>query len=636
MSQLRGFLKRITGDNVSYDALTKQPITDAELKLKLFNDATVTSIGGIETYMKSMTKLVDLHLGDKFNECKELFARYDRPNDQIMGTVFGRISEIQKEIALEVSELVKNIELNVLKPLQDYQKELTTVKENKKELKDAYDKIEQCRQNLDKSKRDLDSSQKTISQSHRITMMKEFETKRFNELNKLEDKLTKSEKELDEATSVANEKYDKYTESLYKRIADECELSNYYLNYLKSQHTYHRRALEKLNNLIPGVENSIRNYHKKPVFQQPLEEYVTRSLRSSTRSDQQQIMVSPVIRKLIEGMCKQNVFSEEGIFRIAGSRVKMNCVVYAINSGYLDYLDMANDFDVHCLAGVLKQYIRELPDSILCNHLYDEWIRAIKSPNKLEAFEHALDKLPRVNYDNLRYLIKFLARIVENSDQTKMTNSNMGICFGVSLLSSNNLMNSSNSSSSSSLNTSASDATTYPTSGKSIDMATATNVFDFLLTNHLSLFPGDVHFTTTNLTSKPSFISRSNVMNGYANRTDQLSQQQQQQQPPVMQRRIITNSGSNTSSTEVSTASDTTEQSSPTVRSYLVHTSPSSSTGSSSSASNTLNISNMNRHIKKSSYDSRAIEDDKYSSNNSLNSIGSKSFQSAQIANQNE
>jgi hypothetical protein len=356
----------------------KQPILDAELKLKLFNDATIVSINGLETYLKSMNKLIDQQIGDKFNECKEIFSKYDKPNDQIMGSVFGRITEIQKEISADVHELIKDIENRVLKPLCDYHKELSIVKEYKKELKDAYDKIEQCKQNLDKSKRDVENSNKNVNQSNRNTMMREFESKRFNELTRLEEKLQKSEKELDEATSIANEKYDKYTESLYKRIAEECDLTNYYLNYLKMQRKYHRQALKKLDTLIPGVEDSIKYYHKKPVFGYPIEEYVQRSLQQTNNNNQQQVLVSPVIKKLIDGMCRQNVFSEEGIFRIAGSRVKMNCLMYAINSGYLEYLDLTSDFDVHCLAGVLKQYIRELPDSLLCNHLYEDWIRAIK------------------------------------------------------------------------------------------------------------------------------------------------------------------------------------------------------------------------------------------------------------------
>lgn len=303
-------------------------------------------------------------------------------------------------------------------------REVSMVKENRKELKEAYDKIEQYRQSLDKAKRDVDNAQRSTTQSSRLTMMGTNDiNKKMNEVTRLEEKVQRIEKELDEATSVANEKYDKYTEALYKRIADECDLTNCYLEYLKLQRKYHKQVLKRLESLIPGVKESLVNYNKKPVFGCSLGEYVNihNNLNNNNAQYQQQQLlqlqnqqlpqqqpqqlqqqhmqlhsrsmmnvnnanssqdgqqyVSPVIRKLIEGMCKQNVFVEEGIFRVAGSRIKMNCLLYAINAGYLEYLDFANDFDVHCLAGVLKQYIRELPDSILCNGLYDYWINAIK------------------------------------------------------------------------------------------------------------------------------------------------------------------------------------------------------------------------------------------------------------------
>jgi hypothetical protein len=235
--------------------------------------------------------------------------------------------------------------------------ELKVVKENKKELKEAYDKIEQCRVVLDKHKKEADSAHRTNKSS---------------DLLKFDERVNRSEKELEEATAVANEKYDKYTETLFKKISEECELSNNYVNYLNAQRKYHKRALKKLDLLIPEVDETIHNYHKKPVFGGDLEEYVERSRRPGNLEE-----VSPVIKKLTHSMCAQNAFEEEGIFRIAGSRVKMNCLLNAINSGYLDVLDTTNDFDVHCLAGVLKQYIRELPDSLLCNDFYEDWIEAI-------------------------------------------------------------------------------------------------------------------------------------------------------------------------------------------------------------------------------------------------------------------
>ena len=150
------------------------------------------------------------------------------------------------------------------------------------------------------------------------------------------------------------------------------DLSNHYVSFLNYQRRFHKRALKKLDMLIPDVDETIHNYYKKPVFGSDLEEYVERSRKPASAEN-----VSPVVKRLLFSMYMQNAFNEEGIFRIAGSRVKMNCLINSINAGYLDMIDTTADFDVHCLAGVLKQYIRELPDSLLCNDYYEDWIEAI-------------------------------------------------------------------------------------------------------------------------------------------------------------------------------------------------------------------------------------------------------------------
>jgi hypothetical protein len=159
---------------------------------------------------------------------------------------------------------------------------------------------------------------------------------------------------------------------------------------LKFQHNFHSHICQSLEQLIPDIKNTIRDYSKRPIFGLSIEEHMR---LANTQSD-----VSPVIRGLIDGMIKQNVFNEEvrirgipilflicfdicfdlqGVFRIAGSKAKMNRLISSINAGYLDYIDL-NDYDVHCLASVLKQYLRDLPDSIMCNNLCDDWISAIK------------------------------------------------------------------------------------------------------------------------------------------------------------------------------------------------------------------------------------------------------------------
>ncbi len=122
----------------------------------------------------------------------------------------------------DMTDFIGNVESNVLKPLMSYQEELKLVKDNKKELKDAYDKIEVSRQNLDRYRK-ADSDSRSGAQAFRASSSVE---KRNND--RLEDKLVRCEKDLDEAKSVANEKYDKYTEILYKRISEECKIIYYF------------------------------------------------------------------------------------------------------------------------------------------------------------------------------------------------------------------------------------------------------------------------------------------------------------------------------------------------------------------------------------------------------------------------
>lgn len=75
-----------------------------------------------------MSKTVDMQLGEKFLECKELFKKYENKGEtlnpsinHVMGIVFGKLSDLQQGMHTEIIELTQNIEQSVLKPLNDYQ-----------------------------------------------------------------------------------------------------------------------------------------------------------------------------------------------------------------------------------------------------------------------------------------------------------------------------------------------------------------------------------------------------------------------------------------------------------------------------------------------------------------------------------
>lgn len=67
--------------------------------------------------------------------------------------------------------------------------------------------------------------------------------------------------------------------------------------------------------------------------------------------------------------------------------------------------------DAHVIASVLKSYLRDLPEPLLTFQLYDQFISASQRPTEDQrktAILNTVCQLPKCNYDNLKYLTKFL------------------------------------------------------------------------------------------------------------------------------------------------------------------------------------------------------------------------------------
>lgn len=94
-------------------------------------------------------------------------------------------------------------------------------------------------------------------------------------------------------------------------------------------------------------------------------------------------------------------------------------------------------YDVHTISGLLKLYLRELPEPLFTYALYQQWIDAfVKDSNKEkpEALERVIEQLPKTNRDNLRLLIRFLHLLTTHRDSNKMTASNLAITMAPSLI----------------------------------------------------------------------------------------------------------------------------------------------------------------------------------------------------------
>ncbi|XP_041072951.1 rho GTPase-activating protein 44 isoform X4 [Carcharodon carcharias] len=230
--------------------------------------------------------------------------------------------------------------------------------------------------------------------------------------------------EMEEAANRVEICRDQLAADMYSFVAKEIDYANYFQTLIEVQAEYHRKSLVLLQSILPQIKAHQEAWIEKPSFGKPLGEHLAISGREIA------FPIEACVTMLLEcGM------QEEGLFRVAASASKLKKLKASLDCGVLDVQEYS--VDPHAVAGALKSYLRELPEPLMTFELYDEWIQAsnIQDPDKrLQALWNACEKLPKANYNNFRYLIKFLAKLTEYQDANKMTPGNMAIVLGPNLL----------------------------------------------------------------------------------------------------------------------------------------------------------------------------------------------------------
>ncbi|KAG7505842.1 rho GTPase-activating protein 17-like isoform X1 [Solea senegalensis] len=230
--------------------------------------------------------------------------------------------------------------------------------------------------------------------------------------------------EMDEALNKVEICKDQLSADMYNFASKEGEYARYYVLLLEAQAEYHRSSLAALEAMIPAIQIQQDSWMEKPAFGTALDEHLKRSSRDIA------LPIEACVMMLLETGMK-----EEGLFRIAAGASKLKKLKAALDCSTSQLEEFYSD--PHAVAGALKSYLRELPEPLMTFGLYDEWHNAsnVSDPDKrLQALWVACDHLPKTNKANLRYLVKFLAKLAQDSDINKMTPSNIAIVLGPNLL----------------------------------------------------------------------------------------------------------------------------------------------------------------------------------------------------------
>lgn len=127
--------------------------------------------------------------------------------------------------------------------------------------------------------------------------------------------------------------------------------------------------------------------------------------------------------------------NEEGLFRISGNLEDMLKYKTAIDKG--GAISFENEQNCHNVSGILKLYIRELPQPLMPLDIQDELFKIVSIENdkeKLSELQKILNLLPKPNYHILKKITEMLLKLSNNSEHTKMSSENLSIVWAPNLI----------------------------------------------------------------------------------------------------------------------------------------------------------------------------------------------------------
>ncbi|KAH8554190.1 Rho GTPase activation protein [Umbelopsis sp. PMI_123] len=125
----------------------------------------------------------------------------------------------------------------------------------------------------------------------------------------------------------------------------------------------------------------------------------------------------------------------QGIFRLSGAAAEVDELQREFDKSpsYGKYLDLSK-YDIHAITGVLKKYLRSLPQPVIPRPYHDRFLMLVDRPcSRLELLKDVADlvmDMPKAHSDLLQYLItQILAAVQQYSQFNLMNHEALAVVF---------------------------------------------------------------------------------------------------------------------------------------------------------------------------------------------------------------
>ncbi|OMJ25396.1 Beta-chimaerin [Smittium culicis] len=154
------------------------------------------------------------------------------------------------------------------------------------------------------------------------------------------------------------------------------------------------------------------------------------------------LMANPKSAPLVLTKCITEIerrgLNEIGIYRVSGSTLEVSRLKTLLNSNP-EQTDISEEAfpDINVISGVLKHFLRELPEPLIPFNLFSGFINAADISDydeRLWAIKDLINTLPERNFTVLKHLVEHLEKVTDYEEINHMYASNLALVFGPSLI----------------------------------------------------------------------------------------------------------------------------------------------------------------------------------------------------------
>ncbi|XP_069130249.1 rho GTPase-activating protein 26-like isoform X4 [Argopecten irradians] len=145
------------------------------------------------------------------------------------------------------------------------------------------------------------------------------------------------------------------------------------------------------------------------------------------------------IERCIKCVEERGLF-DQGLYRVVGVSSKVSKLIsLGLDPKKKDKIniDDPSQFEIKTVTSAVKHYLRSLPEPLMTFKFHSDFIAAAKQESKtlrIHDVHTLVHKLPQANFEMLELLVRHLKNISEHSDKNLMTVANLGVCFGPTLM----------------------------------------------------------------------------------------------------------------------------------------------------------------------------------------------------------